>query len=248
MTSKWRKGMKKIGLIVLAVLLLASCLTGCRPAGSLSQETGSSSEEVSVSEGEPDYGSPIDAEAVMGTDIFAWGAMDDKTKQKWAEDVLAIWKECYDTTGVSAETILSKVNTALQNDSEQANIFELACTAYEIDSSLFYPQEASESETTPAADESSEDSHVSSGQTVQVDTSSLKYDIFDWNMMNDADRIKAMNAYITIWQAGGIKVNKTAEALLADVTAALAQDNEQANIFETACATQGIDPTPFHAE
>ena len=71
----------------------------------------------------------------LAYDIFDWNGADDQGKLKIAQDIMRVWDAGGNVYSISAENLVAFINENLQ---DQANIFELACTAENIDSSLYF--------------------------------------------------------------------------------------------------------------
>ena len=71
----------------------------------------------------------------LAYDVFDWNGADDQGKLKIAQDIMRVWDAGGNVYSISAENLVAFINENLQ---DQANIFELACTAENIDSSLYF--------------------------------------------------------------------------------------------------------------
>lgn len=229
--------MKKILVFVLVAILTLPLLTGCLLAGLFLMDDTSSVEEIA-----PEFAEPINALDVMMIDIFDWHGMDESQQLKWASDVIAIWQQYGDGMNVTAETLLADVTASLEVDNEQANIFEVACATQGIDASIYNspPQDDSDMEQEESAGGANGDTQA----TLDIEAA-LNADIFDWQMMSEDEKQNLMFTYQLVWDINGVTCGLTDEELLTEVSLALAKDSEQANIFEVACATQGLDPNDF---
>ncbi len=232
--------MKKILVFVFVAILTLPLLTGCLLAGLFLMDDTSSVEEII-----PEFAEPINALDVMMIDIFDWYVMDESQQLKWASDVIAIWQQYGDGMNVTAETLLTDVTAALELDNEQANIFEVACATQGIDASIYNapPQDKSDI----VQEENGEGTNGGTQATLDIEAA-LNADIFDWQLMSEDDKQNLMFSYQLVWDVNGITCGLTDEELLTEVSLALAQDSEQANIFEVACATQGLDPNDFRPD
>lgn len=227
--------MKKILVFVFVAILTLPLLTGCLLAGLFLVDDTSSVEEII-----PEFAEPINALDVMMIDIFDWYVMDESQQLKWASDVIAIWQQYGDGMNVTAETLLTDVTAALELDNEQANIFEVACATQGIDASIY---------NAPPQDNSDIVQEENGGTQATLDIeAALNADIFDWQLMSEDEKQNLMFTYLLVWDINGITCELTDEELLTEVSHALARDSEQANIFEVACATQGLDPNDFRPD
>ena len=71
----------------------------------------------------------------LAYDIFDWNGADDQGKLKIAQDIMMVWDAGGSVYSISAEGLVEFINQNLQ---DQANVFEVACTAENIDSSLYF--------------------------------------------------------------------------------------------------------------
>ncbi len=230
--------MKKIVAFAIVALLALPLLTGCLLAGLFLMDDTSSVEEIM-----PEFPEPINALEVMMVDIFDWYGMDEYQQLQWASDVIAIWQQYGDGMNITAETLLADVTAALELHNEQANIFEVACATQGIDVTVYNspPQDNSDM----VEEENGEASKGDTQATLDIEAA-LSTDIFDWQTMSKDEKQNLVFTYQLIWDINGVTCGLTDEELLTEVTHALAGDREQANIFEVACATQGLDPNDFN--
>lgn len=74
-------------------------------------------------------------EAAIAYDVFDWNIADDQGKIKIAENIMRIWDAKGSVYGMTAEDLVVYIN---QNLSDQANIFEIACIAVQIDPQPYF--------------------------------------------------------------------------------------------------------------
>ncbi|HWP52166.1 MAG TPA: hypothetical protein VN626_10770 [Clostridia bacterium] len=70
----------------------------------------------------------------------------------------------------------------------------------------------------------------------------LAYDIFDWNMASEPEKVEISKTIMSIWDTSGGYYEMSAEDLAAYIDQNL---YDQANIFEVACVAAQIDPLPY---
>lgn len=78
-----------------------------------------------------------------------------------------------------------------------------------------------------------------------LDTSVMNKDIFDWQMIDDAGKLKIINDCKKLWRATGAETDKNdmpAKTILEKIAL-----HDQANIFECACKAAGINPEQFYS-
>lgn len=69
-------------------------------------------------------------DATIAYDIFDWNGADEQGKVKMVKDIIKIWNESGSSCEMTATDLVEYIN---QNLSDQANIFEVACMAAQID-------------------------------------------------------------------------------------------------------------------
>ncbi len=69
-------------------------------------------------------------ETTISYDIFDWNGADEQGKIEMAKNILFIWSEAGDSCELSAKELAAYIS---QNLHDQANVFEVACIAAQID-------------------------------------------------------------------------------------------------------------------
>ncbi|MEG0853125.1 MAG: hypothetical protein RSF82_04590 [Angelakisella sp.] len=66
-------------------------------------------------------------------DVFDWNGTDEQGKIKIANDIISVWVASGNAYERTAEDLAAGIKQELQRDSDQANVFEKACIAAQID-------------------------------------------------------------------------------------------------------------------
>ena len=159
----------------------------------------------------------------LAYDIFDWNGADDQGKLKIAQDIMRVWDANGSTYSMTAEELANYIN---QNLYDQANIYEIACTA---------EQSAPSAQDTASVNAKPKISQEEMNQT-------LAYDIFDWNGADDQGKLKIAQDIMMVWDAGGSVYSISAEGLVEFINQNL---QDQANVFEVACTAENIDSSLY---
>ncbi|MPM92290.1 hypothetical protein SDC9_139425 [bioreactor metagenome] len=73
--------------------------------------------------------------AALAYDVFDWNSADEKTKADMAESIISVWADYGDSYEQSAKELVTYIGQHLY---DQANIFEVACTAAQIDPQPYF--------------------------------------------------------------------------------------------------------------
>lgn len=68
--------------------------------------------------------------ATLAYDIFDWNRADEQGKIEMAKNIISIWNESGNSCELSAKDLAAYIS---QNLHDQANVFEVACIAAQID-------------------------------------------------------------------------------------------------------------------
>ncbi|MFZ2537906.1 MAG: hypothetical protein WAX04_03275 [Oscillospiraceae bacterium] len=77
-------------------------------------------------------------EKTVSYDIFDWNMADDKGKMEIVEAIITVWAANGNVYEQTPEDLLAGIKQELQKGIEQANIFEKACNAAQIDFQPYY--------------------------------------------------------------------------------------------------------------
>ncbi|MEG0541472.1 MAG: hypothetical protein RR528_04020 [Angelakisella sp.] len=88
---------------------------------------------------EPDPAAPAEVVSdemfakTVNYDVFDWNGTDEQGKIKIANDIISVWVASGNAYERTAEDLAAGIKQELQRDSDQANVFEKACIAAQID-------------------------------------------------------------------------------------------------------------------
>ena len=101
-------------------------------------------------------------------------------------------------------------------------------------------QHSGEASEPPAAESGQPDSP--SGLSDEEYSQVLGYDVFDWNGADDKGKIEIARKIIKVWEEAGAYHQRNAQELAEYIDLNI---SDQANMFETACIAEQIDPLPY---
>lgn len=133
-----------IFVILFAIVMIfgEDTSTPKNPASYLQKGTSATSNQEQTKEPEQDSSEEVVSEEMIAKtlnyDVFDWNGADLQGKVKIVDDITNLWAAKGKSYNLSLTDLLAGIDQEIQQDPDQANIFEKACIVAQIDPLPFF--------------------------------------------------------------------------------------------------------------